>query len=223
MRFLSLLLASAFAAVASAGSIPLPRSVAPSFSTSAVLGDNFITVSSDDYKSRGQWLVLFFYPFDFTFVCPTEIRAFSDAAEKLSSLNVAVAGISTDSVHTHLAWVRTPRADGGVGQLQIPLLSDVGKTISSDYGVLITDPSDPMFGAAIRGLFVIDPLGVVRSVAVNDDGAGRNVDEVVRTVQALQYADAHKGEACPAGWTPGAKTIKTDADGAKDFFREWAK
>ena len=203
-----------------ANRIPLPRSLAPTFSAPAVLNDKFVTVSSADYKDK--WLVLFFWPFDFTFVCPTEIRAFSDASPRFASLGVSVAGVSTDSVHTHLAWTRTPRADGGVGPLDIPLLSDFGKTMSRDYGVLVTDPSDGMFGAALRGLFIVDPSGVVRSVTVNDDGAGRNVEEVLRTVQALQYADEHHGEACPAGWVPGQKTIKTNADGAKEFFREWA-
>ena len=165
--------------------------------------------------------VLLFYPADYTFVCPTELRAFSDSISTFSSLNAEVFACSTDSIHTHLAWTRTPRSDGGVGELNIPLLSDFGKRISYDYGVLITDPSDGMNGAAIRGLFLIDPTGTVRSVVVNDDGAGRSVDEVIRTLQALQYADGHKGEACPAGWSPGGKSIKTDVDGAKEFFKTW--
>jgi alkyl hydroperoxide reductase subunit AhpC len=150
MRFsISAILMAALATFSDAASIPMPRSIAPSFSANAVLNDGFVKVSSDDYK--GKWLVLFFYPFDFTFVCPTEIRAFSDASETFGSLGASVVGVSTDSVHTHLAWTRTPRADGGVGSLKIPLVSDVGKTISSDYGVLISDPADGMFGAAQRG------------------------------------------------------------------------
>jgi alkyl hydroperoxide reductase subunit AhpC len=149
MRFsISAILMAALATFSDAA-IPMPRSLAPQFSANAVLNDGFVKVSSDDY--RGKWLVLFFYPFDFTFVCPTEIRAFSDASETFGSLGASVVGVSTDSVHTHLAWTRTPRADGGVGSLKIPLVSDVGKTISSDYGVLISDPQDGMFGAAQRG------------------------------------------------------------------------
>ncbi|GMH85917.1 hypothetical protein TrVE_jg2661 [Triparma verrucosa] len=202
--------------------IPLPREKAPEFSSKAVLHDEFTQISLSDYTSKGQWLVLFFYPFDYTFVCPTEIRSFSDNAAKFAEMNTGVAGVSTDSHHTHLSWTRTSRENGGVGPLNIPLVSDTGKKISYDYGVLITDSKDDMFGAALRGVFIIDPTGTVRSVIINDDGAGRNVDEVIRTVQALQYSDSHEGEGCPANWTPGSKTIKTNADGAKEFFEAWA-
>ncbi|GMH67396.1 hypothetical protein TrRE_jg798 [Triparma retinervis] len=100
--------------------------------------------------------------------------------------------------------------------------SYTGKKISYDYGVLITDSSDDMFGAALRAVFIIDPSGTVRSVIINDDGAGRSIEEVTRTVQALQYSDTHEGEGCPANWTPGGKTIKTNADESKEFFKEWA-
>jgi peroxiredoxin (alkyl hydroperoxide reductase subunit C) len=200
-------------------SIPLPRSYAPDFSATAVLNDEFTKVSLSDYLLADQWVVLFFYPFDYTFVCPTEIRAFSAAAKAFKEMGVQVAAVSTDSQHTHLAWTREDTSNGGVGPLEIPLIADVSKSISFDYGVLVTDPDDDMYGAALRGVFVIDPNGKVRSVLVNDDGAGRNVEEVMRTVQALQYIDSHDGEGCPAGWTPGAATIKTDSDGAKEFFR----
>ena len=202
--------------------IPLPREKAPSFEATAVLNDDFTKVALSDYTSAGKWLVLFFYPFDYTFVCPTEIRSFSDAAAKFAKINTGVAAVSTDSHHTHLSWTRTARENGGVGKLDIPLLADTGKKISYDYGVLVTEPTDDMFGAALRGVFIIDPSGTVRSVTVNDDGAGRNVDEVLRTVQALQYADNHEGEACPANWKPGDKTIKTDPNGSKEFFKDWA-
>lgn len=165
--------------------------------------------------------MLFFYPFDFTFVCPTEIVAFSNAAAEFASINANVAAVSTDSHHTHLAWSRTAREDGGVGSLSIPLIADVSKRISFDYGVLITDPADDMYGAALRGLFIIDPTGKIRSVTVNDDAAGRSVEEAMRLLKAFQYADAHEGEACPANWKEGDKTIKTNADGSKDFFKTW--
>jgi alkyl hydroperoxide reductase subunit AhpC len=199
--------------------IPLPRSKAPSFKAKAVLNDDFTTVTMDDYMGVGQWLVLFFYPFDYTFVCPTEIRAFSDSSDAFQAIGVSVAAVSTDSHHTHLAWTREAKENGGVGPLNIPLLADVGKSISHSYGVLVTDPEDEMFGAALRGVFIIDPNQIVRSVLINDDGAGRNVEEVMRTVQALQYVDSHEGEGCPANWSPGAATIKTDPNGSKDYFK----
>mmetsp|Transcript_20157 Transcript_20157/g.61194 ORF Transcript_20157/g.61194 Transcript_20157/m.61194 type:complete len:162 (+) Transcript_20157:401-886(+) len=133
--------------------LPMPRSSAPSFSAKAVIEDGFIDVSMSDYE--GKWLVLFFYPFDFTFVCPTEIVSFSDAIGEFKAINTEVAAISTDSHHTHLAWTRTAREDGGVGKLDIPLIADTSKVISRQYGVLVTDEEDDMFGAALRGLFIM--------------------------------------------------------------------
>ena len=127
--------------------------------------------------------------------------------------------ISTDSHHTHLAWTRTSRADGGVGKLDIPLVADVSKRIAQSYGVLVTDENDDMFGAALRGLFIIDPKGLVRSVQINDDAVGRSVDETIRILKAFQYADTHAGEACPASWTPGSDTIKANPYGSKEYFK----
>jgi alkyl hydroperoxide reductase subunit AhpC len=158
-------------------------------------------------------------PFDFTFVCPTEIVAFSDAVEKFSKINTKILAISTDSQHTHLAWIRTDRTNGGLGPINIPLVADVSKDISRAYGVLVDTPGDDMYGAALRGLFIIDPSKVVRSVQINDDQAGRSVEETFRLVQAFQHADKH-GVVCPAGWTPGKNTIVPDPDASKSFFKE---
>ncbi|CAD7699003.1 unnamed protein product [Ostreobium quekettii] len=174
--------------------LPLPRRRAPHFKAQAVIGMDFKTVSLDDY--RGKWLVLFFYPFDFTFVCPTEIVAFSNATEKLRELGAELAAVSCDSKHVHLSWTMQPREQGGLGQLQMPLISDFSKKISRDYGVLVEDEEDELCGAALRALFIIDAKGVIRSVLVNDEAVGRNVDETVRLIQAFQYADEH-GETCP--------------------------
>lgn len=134
-----------------------PRHAAPLFKSKAVLEDKFVDVSLSQYTEKGKWVVLLFYPFDYTFVCPTEIISFSEKAGDFAAIDTQVLAISTDSHHTHLAWSRTSRKDGGVGQLNIPLVADVSKRISTNYGVLVEDEDDDMFGAALRGLFIIDP------------------------------------------------------------------
>ena len=189
MRFLKLL-----AAVASVTGFALPRSQAPTFTnTNAVVTDasgkhEFKLLSLDDYK--GKWVVMLFYPFDFTYVCPTELIAFSEAEAKFKEIGAEVLGVSTDSHFTHLAWLKTPRNEGGLGgEIKYPLLADISKQISADYGVLVTDPEDPMNGAAIRGIFILDTEHKVRSVQINDDAVGRNVDEALRIIQGFQYAD----------------------------------
>ncbi|RHZ24664.1 hypothetical protein DYB37_002693 [Aphanomyces astaci] len=195
----------------------LPRKPAPSFTNvNAVVGEKFTKISLDDYK--GKWLVMFFYPFDFTFVCPTEIVSFSDSVGLFQAINTEVIAVSTDSHHTHLAWIKTPRDKGGLGEMNIPIVADVSKRISANYGVLVTDEDDDMFGAALRGLFIIDPQGIVRSIQINDDQVGRSVPETLRILKAFQYATAHPGEVCPANWKPGHKTIKADQDAKYDFF-----
>lgn len=137
--------------------------MAPQFKNiNAVSGEVFKTVALDDYK--GKYLVMIFYPFDFTYVCPTELIAYSEAVNKFEELNAKILGISTDSHHTHLAWIKTPRTEGGLGKLEYPLLGDFSKDISRNYGVLVEDPDDIMFGAALRGIFIIDASGKVRSV-----------------------------------------------------------
>jgi len=166
---------------------------APSFSGQAANAGEIINLSLDDYK--GKWLVLFFYPLDFTFVCPTEIVAFNEAHDQFRAINAAVVGCSVDSVHTHLAYMRTPRSQAGVGELAFPLLSDLNKETSRAFEVLDGD-------VALRGVFIIDPEGVVQAAQINSGGVGRNVDEVLRTLKAYQYVAEHGGT-CPANWQEG--------------------
>lgn len=153
-------------------------------------------VQLDDYK--GRWLVLLFYPLDFTFVCPTELTSFSDRYEDFEGIGAAVIGVSTDSVHSHRAWLKTPRDKGGVEDLKYPLASDITKSVARDYGVLIEDK-----GVALRGLFVIDPEGTLRYAVIHDLNVGRSADETLRVIQALQT-----GGLCQADWRPGQETLK---------------
>ncbi|MHB8973168.1 MAG: peroxiredoxin [Pirellulaceae bacterium] len=183
---------------------------APNFKAQAVMPDgSFKEVSLSDY--RGKCVLLFFYPLDFTFVCPTEIIAFSDRVKDFAGANVQVLGVSIDSHFTHLAWRNTPRADGGIGKIEYPLIADLSKSISQAYDVLL--PA----GIALRGLFLIDQHGVVRHQVVNDLPLGRSVDEALRMVKALQFVEAH-GEVCPANWQEGKATIKPNPQGSKEFF-----
>jgi len=158
--------------------------------------------------------VLLFYPKDFTFVCPTEIIAFSDAAPRFKALNAEVLALSTDTEESHLAWIRTPRKRGGLGHMQIPIVADVTKAISADYGVLLED-----IGIALRGLFLINPEGVLEQITVNNLPVGRSVDETLRLLQAFQFVAEH-GEVCPAGWKPGERTMVAHPDGAMDYFKD---
>jgi peroxiredoxin (alkyl hydroperoxide reductase subunit C) len=188
----------------------LVQKAAPIFSATAVMPDkSFKELSSDDYK--GKWLVLYFYPLDYTFVCPTEITAISDRNGEFAALGCEVLGCSVDSQFSHLSWMETPRSKGGLGALNHPLLADLTKEIGEDYGVLLPG------GMTLRGLFIIDPNGVVRCEIVNDLGIGRNVDEVLRLVAAIQSVDK-TGEVCPANWTPGADTMKPDPTGSQEWF-----
>jgi peroxiredoxin (alkyl hydroperoxide reductase subunit C) len=153
-------------------------------------------VSLADY--RGKWLVLFFYPLDFTFVCPTEIIAFSDAAERFRAVGAEVLGVSIDSKFVHRAWIKTPRDKNGLGELNFPLAADVTKEVSRKYGVLLENQ-----GIALRGLFIVDPKGILQYQVVHNLGVGRSVEETLRVLQAFQT-----GELCPANWKPGSKTLK---------------
>ena len=154
-------MASALAGIATA--FVRPRDIAPDFSNvPAVLGLEFTKLSLKDY--RGKYLVLVFYPFDFTYVCPTELIAFSEAIGQFRAINTEVVGVSTDSHFTHLAWVKTARTEGGIGKIEYPLMADFSKEVSKNYGVLIDNQEDSMFGAALRGIFIIDESGKVRSV-----------------------------------------------------------
>ena len=129
--------------------------------------------------------MLVFYPFDFTYVCPTELIAFSEAVSQFDEVNAKIIGVSTDSHHTHLAWVKTPRTEGGLGKIEYPLLADFSKEISRKYGVLVEDAKDGMYGAALRGIFIIDEKGKIRSMQINDDSVGRSVDETLRLVKGF--------------------------------------
>ncbi len=153
-------------------------------------------VKLSDYK--GKWVVLLFYPLDFTFVCPTELTTFSDRYDDFQGIGAEVIGVSTDSVHSHRAWLKTPRDKGGVEGLRYPLASDITKSVARDYGVLIEDK-----GVALRGLFVIDPEGTLRYAVVHDLNVGRSADETLRVIQALQT-----GGLCQADWRPGQETLK---------------
>ncbi len=162
---------------------------APEFKAQAVVDGKVKEVSLKEY--RGKWVVLFFYPLDFTFVCPTEIQGFNQKHDAFKKLNTVVLGASVDSVYSHLDWLKD------LGKLSFPLVSDLTKRISSDYGILMEEK-----GISFRGAFIIDPEGILKSYVVNDLAVGRNVDEILRTLQAFQT-----GELCPVGWTPGEKTL----------------
>ena len=188
--------------------LPAVRKAAPAFSATAVVNGAFKPITLDDFK--GKYCVLFWYPLDFTFVCPTEIAAFSDRAGEFAAINTAVVGVSIDSNFSHLAWVNTPRNKGGLGPMAIPLIGDISKTVSQAYGMVVDDPSDDMHGVTLRGTVLISPAGKVLHVSNTDAPVGRSVDEVLRLVQAFQYVEKH-GEVCPAGWTPGKKTVRLQA------------
>ncbi|CAN6278767.1 unnamed protein product [Urochloa humidicola] len=201
--------------VARAGGIddlPLVGNKAPDFAAEAVFDQEFINVKLSDYIGK-KYVILFFYPLDFTFVCPTEITAFSDRYEEFEKLNTEILGVSIDSVFSHLAWVQTDRKSGGLGDLKYPLVSDVTKSISKSFGVLIPDQ-----GIALRGLFIIDKEGVIQHSTINNLAIGRSVDETMRTLQALQYVQENPDEVCPAGWKPGEKSMKPDPKGSKEYF-----
>jgi len=184
---------------------------APEFKASALVGEEFKTISLSDYK--GKYVVLFFYPLDFTFVCPTEILAFSDRAAEFQKIGVELIGASVDSVFSHLAWVKQSRKDGGLGgALHFPLIGDITKEVSTKYGALLKDT-----GHTLRALYIIDKNQVVRQITLNDAPVGRSVDETLRLVQAFQFVDEH-GEVCPVNWKPGSATIVPDPVKSKTFF-----
>ncbi|XP_022109849.1 peroxiredoxin-like [Acanthaster planci] len=184
---------------------------APDFSGPAVMpSGEFKDIKLSDYK--GKYLVFFFYPLDFTFVCPTELIAFSDRAKEFRDIGCELLACSCDSQYSHLAWTNTPRKKGGIGNMSIPLLADKSCRIAKDYGVLIEED-----GVSFRGLFIIDNKGILRQITINDLPVGRSVDETLRLVQAFQFTDKH-GEVCPAGWRPGAETIKPDVKKSQDYF-----
>jgi len=206
---------------------------APEFKTLAVMGDNSIKeVSLSDYK--GKKVVLFFYPLDFTFVCPTELIAFDKRLSEFESRGVQVIGCSVDSRWTHLAWKNTPVDKGGIGQVKYPLLQDLDKSIARNYDVLvgakaatvITDDDEMETtvggGIALRGSFLIDEEGTVRHAVLNDLPLGRNIDEMLRMVDALSYHQKH-GEVCPAGWRDGDSGMKESPDSVANYLSDNAK
>ncbi|KAK8739137.1 hypothetical protein OTU49_003497 [Cherax quadricarinatus] len=172
---------------------------APDFKCDALVDMKFKEVAMKDY--HGKFIAILFYPLDFTFVCPTEIISFAERIDDFHAVNCEVLGCSTDSKFTHLAWCQTPREKGGVGQIPFPLLADKSMEVSKKYGVL-----NEAAGVAHRTLVIIDTKLVIREVIANDSSIGRSVDETLRLIQALQYADKH-GQVCPAGWKPGDQAI----------------
>ena len=188
---------------------------APPFKADAVVGGEFKSISLDDYK--GKWKVLFFYPLDFTFVCPTEITAFSNEITRFRELNTEVFGASVDSKFSHLAWCHVSRQEGGLGKIDYPLLSDLNKSIARSYGVLLENE-----GIALRGLFIIDDKNSVVHSTVNHLSVGRNVEEVLRLVEAFQHTAKH-GEVCPANWAKGADSMRPDPKGSQAWFNKHAR
>lgn len=190
----------------------LIRKLAPDFNSTAVSTSAGVR-SMSLHEFRGKYLILLFYPADFTYVCPTELQAFSDRVQEFRNVGCEVVACSTDSVHAHCAWMAMPRRTGGLGEMNIALMSDKSMKIASDYGML-----DESTGLAQRGMYIIDRVGVVRHISVNDLGVGRSVEEAIRLVQAFQYTDEF-GEVCPVNWRPGAKTMKPSEPGLKEYFQ----
>lgn len=190
----------------------LIRKLAPDFSSTAVSTATGVrTMSLQEF--RGRYLLLLFYPANFTYVCPTELQAFSDRVQEFRNVGCEVVACSTDSVYAHCAWMGMPRKTGGLGDMNITLLADKSMKIANDYGML-----DVSTGLAQRGMYIIDRAGLVRHISVNDLGVGRSVEEAIRLVQAFQYTDEF-GEVCPVNWRPGAKTMKPSEPGVKEYFQ----
>lgn len=188
---------------------------APDFTAKAVVGQDFVdyTLSQNWTGKKPKYTVLFFYPLDFTFVCPTEIIAFSDRIAEFQERNVQVVGVSIDSEYTHLAWKNTPRSQGGIGEIHYPLVADIKKEVMQAYDVVHPE------GMAYRGLFLIDREGIVRHMVVNDKPLGRSVSECLRMVDALQHHETH-GEVCPVDWTPGQPAMVDDPVKSKPYFAQ---
>lgn len=184
---------------------------APSFKAKAVVNRNIV----DDFSLSnflGQYVVFFFYPLDFTFVCPTELHAFQSQLQSFEKKNAQVVGCSVDSANSHIAWLTTPKSKGGIEGVEYPLVSDLTKSIARDFHVLKEDE-----GIAYRGLFILDKEGIVRHQLVNDLPLGRSVEEVLRILDALIHYE-NNGEVCPANWTIGDKTMKPTQEGLENYF-----
>ncbi|EGG21709.1 hypothetical protein DFA_01595 [Cavenderia fasciculata] len=211
-RLLVVLVVALFVAIASANEFARIRQPAPKFQAQAIVDGKIKTISLDDYK--GKYVYLFFYPLDFTFVCPTEISSISERIEEFRKIGCEVLGVSVDSVYTHLAWTNTPRKQGGLGSVSFPLVSDLTHQISKDYGTYM--PED---GHSIRGSFIIGTDGVIKQITLNDAQVGRSVDEALRLIKAFQYTDKHVGEVCPVNWKEGDASMIADPVRSLDYFK----
>jgi peroxiredoxin 2/4 len=189
---------------------------APDFTATAVLADNSMKSDFKLSDYRGKYVILFFYPLDFTFVCPSEIIAFDKALDTFKAKNCDIIGVSIDSQFSHWAWKNTPVNQGGIGNIRYPLVADLDKKISREYGVLLDA------GIALRGTFLIDREGVVRHAVINDLSLGRNIDEALRMVDALQFHEKH-GDVCPANWTEGKEAMTPTAAGVADYLAKHSK
>ncbi len=190
---------------------------APDFTAAAVLGNNQIVEDFNLYENLGEkGAVLFFYPLDFTFVCPSELIAFDHRLQEFQDRGINVIGCSIDSQFSHFAWKETPINKGGIGQVQYPLVADLTKQIARDYDVLLGD------SVALRGSFLIDADGTVRHAVVNDLPLGRNIDEMLRMIDAMLFTNEH-GEVCPAGWQKGDEGMKADTEGVADYLEKHAE
>ncbi len=189
---------------------------APDFVAKALSENNEIIENFSLSSYMGKYIILFFYPLDFTFVCPTEIIAFDEKLTEFEKKGAAVIGVSIDSVFTHLAWKKTPIEEGGIGQINYPLVSDLNKEIASKFEVLMDD------GIALRGLFLIDKEGIIRHSVLNDPSIGRNVDETLRILDAVQHFDEH-GKVCPANWEKGKESLDPTTEGVVDYLSKFAK
>jgi peroxiredoxin (alkyl hydroperoxide reductase subunit C) len=186
---------------------------APDFKADALMPDGtFSQISVSQFKQK-SYVLLFFYPLDFTFVCPSEIIAFSKRIEDFKNRNTEVIGVSVDSKFTHHAWTNTAVENGGVGNISFPLVSDLSKSISKDYDVLVNN------AVSVRATVIVDKEGIIRHYSLNDLALGRNVDEFIRLIDALQHHEKY-GEVCPAGWRKGSEAIKPTTSGIKKYLKE---
>ena len=189
---------------------------APDFLATAATEDDSLQEEFSLASLRGKYVILLFYPLDFTFVCPTEIIAFDERIEDFKQRECQVVGVSVDSQYTHLAWRRTPRENGGIGQIRFPLVADLDKSIAGSYGVLLNG------AVALRGLFLIDREGIVRHAVVNDLPLGRNVDEALRMLDALRFHE-ERGDVCPANWKEGKEGMQPTTEGVAEYLSKYIK
>jgi peroxiredoxin (alkyl hydroperoxide reductase subunit C) len=188
---------------------------APDFEVQGYFKGELKTFKLSDYTSKGKWVYLLFYPLDFTFVCPTEVLSFSKHAAEFEKRGCQLLGFSVDSQFTHKAWVDSKAEDGGLGgSLNYPLLADINKTVAASYGTL-----NEAAGVALRGLFLIDPQGVVMQATINNLSVGRSATEALRILKAFQYVAAHEGEVCPADWDEGEDTMKASSKGMQEYLK----